>query len=153
MMEASGYKHYSKFVIHKKEWDQLIRKIPLGYFNFLGVDRKVLDLTLELDYQEYEDALELPLYPKFATIRLMSAVYTSEKIPGNMIEEEALEYIYEVVKEKGFQCCINYPFLKTIFVDKMRGINTIYYPPEIEFTKLYAHPKQDGRMIGRSCLA
>jgi hypothetical protein len=93
MMEASGYAHYSKFLMHKKEWDRLERRIPLQYLRFLGVERNTLDFVLDLDYREYE---------------------------------EAVEYLYDVVKEKGFQCCINYPALKTIFIDSRQGVNTVY---------------------------
>jgi hypothetical protein len=152
MQKACGYAHYSKFVMHKNEWDRLERKMPLSYLHFLGVNRTTLDFVLDLDYGEYEEALTLPRHPRFATVRLTAAVYVSKPIPGNMLEEEAVEYLYDVVKEKGFQCCINYPELKTIFIDSKQGVNTVYYPPEIEFTKLYAVPRRDGRMIGKSCL-
>ncbi len=151
--KACGYSHRSKFIIHKREWDRLERPVPLKYFNYLGVDYEVLDLVLDLDRREFEQALELPRYPKFAIIRLMAAIYANCEIPGGMEEREAVEYVAEVVKEKRFRCCINYPQLKTIYFDPRTGVSTIYYPPEITFTKLYAEPRRDGRMIGRSSIA
>jgi hypothetical protein len=116
MRQACGYSHRAKFAMHKSEWDRLERPAPLKYFDVLGLDRRVLDFVLDIDLQEYKAVLELPRYPKFAVIPLTAAVYTDCRIPGKMEEKEPVEYVFDVAKEKKFQCCINYPQLMFRYV-------------------------------------
>ncbi len=72
MMSAPGYSNINKFKTLKMEWDLLRRPIPLLYFDYIGIAKNVLELTLELDYKEYEQALEIPRYPRYAIVRLMA---------------------------------------------------------------------------------
>lgn len=153
MMKASKYANLSKFLEHKKDWDSLHRKIPLSYLEYLGYDRDVLTFTLALDFQEYRAALDLPRRPKFAFVRLLTSVFIREPLPDNILEDKAIEYIKYNMGENHLYYCINYPELKTIFIEPEGKIITAYYPPEIEFTQSYASPKPDGSRITGSSLA
>ena len=75
MMSALGYSNNSKFRTIKMEWDFLRRPIPFLYFDYIGIAKNVLELTLELDYKEYQQALEIPRYPRYAIVRLMAGIF------------------------------------------------------------------------------
>ena len=152
MMEFCGYSKFNKFKMQRKEWDMLIRNIPLSYFEYVGIDREILLFTLELDYQEYEQVLDIPLYPRFAVIRIMAAFYQERKFPENTPETAAIEVLKEFSKEKSKRCCINYPELKTIFVEPDGTVNVVHYPPAIKFKRKWAIPANNGHGIGMSYL-
>lgn len=150
MVSTLGYSNMNKFITLKNEWDQLKRTVPLSYFDYIGINREVLEFTLELDREEYEQALQIPRYPHSAIVRLMAAVYKNIKIPTGFHEKEAIEYLFDFMKGKRFRCCINYPELLSIFLEPNGSVNTVYYPPIIRFTKKWAIPEQDGFGIGMS---
>ena len=150
MMDCCGYAKLKKFRLHRKEWDTIERKIPLSYLDYLGVKRSVLDCTLELDCQEYERAKTIPLYPRFAVIRLMAGVYGEKALPKNIPESEAVELLRDLSREKKLRCCISYPELKTVFVERSGEVRVAYYPPRIKFTKRWAIPAENGTGIGTS---
>ncbi|RKX73111.1 MAG: hypothetical protein DRP87_19465 [Spirochaetes bacterium] len=152
MMATLGYSNMKKFITLKKEWDQLRRNIPLSYFDYIGLNREVLEFTLELDWEEYEQALQIPRYPHSAIVRIMSAVYKNITIPTGSHENEAIAYLFDFMKEKRFRCCINYPQLLSIFLEPNGDIKKVYYPPSIRFTKTSAIPEKDGSGIGTSYL-
>lgn len=150
MMPVLGFSTMNKFITLKNEWDLFQRDIPLSYLDYIGVKRDVLTFTLELDREEYEQVLTIPRYPQYAIVRLMAAVYKNIKIPADLHEKEAIEFLFDFMKGKRFRCCINYPELLSIFLEPERSINTVYYPPSIRFTKKCAIPHQDGSGIGTS---
>jgi len=67
-----------------EEWNRLERKIPLKYFEIIGVERKTLEFTLELDWEEFEKAKGGPFTPKKAMLRLHPAFYG----PWNFLKEQ-----------------------------------------------------------------
>jgi hypothetical protein len=148
MMNALGYSNINKFRTIKNEWDSLRRPIPLKYFDYIGADRNVLEFTLELDNEEYEQAIELPRYPRYAIVRRMAAIYKNIKIPSGLREEDARSYLFDLMAKNRLRCCINYPELLSIFLEPNGTVNYVYYPPEIRFGKKYAVPVKDGTGIG-----
>jgi len=81
LAEKAGYKDLNSFLKHREEWHELKRKIPLSYLEALGVDLKVVQFTVELDVEEYEQAIQLPLYPRCGIARLIPAAYCSISLP------------------------------------------------------------------------
>ena len=74
LLTACGYGNIDKFEKHRIEWDQLLRQVPLSYLSSIGVDMKAITLTIEVDKEEYMQALRVPLYPRAAVVRLMPTV-------------------------------------------------------------------------------
>ena len=150
LMLQMGYKNWIKFREHRIEWDNLIRNIPLKYLKELDVDVDIIKLTIELDQQEYQDALQIPLYPKCAVIRYMAAVYGTFKFPRDTPENEAVVMIQDFQKKKRFRCCINFPTIKTIWLEPDGKISTSYYEPKIRYTKCWLMISENGKGIGKS---
>ena len=137
-----------KFIRHRKEWDNLERNIPLDYLNHIGIDLNTLKTTVEIDQEEYEDVLKLPLYPKYFTVRYMPTIYGSVKLPDNCLETEAIEIVKNFSKKTGLKCNINYLNLKTILIER-DNVYVAYYKPEIRITnKLLIISKDYSTKIG-----
>ena len=152
LAEKCGYKKFNKFVEHRKEWHGLIRKIPLSYLEQIGAKLDVIDFTVEVDQEEFKKALELPFYPEYATVRMMPSVYQSIKLPADLTEEEAIEYLKDYSSKEERICWIKLKDIKTIWVYPNRNVNTSYYKPDYEIENDYLTPTLSGRKIGKSFL-
>ncbi|MFW6271274.1 MAG: hypothetical protein ACOC4G_14550 [Bacillota bacterium] len=149
LAEKSGYKKFNKFVEHRKEWHQMKSKIPRAYLKTIGVKLKVLKFTIELDQKEFEEVLEIPLYPQYATVRLHAAFYQSYSLPPDTSEKEAVQIMKEYAEKEERYCYINYPDIKTIGFRPDGSIYRIYYKPDIEITREYVFPTEGGERIGK----
>ena len=149
LAEKSGYKKFNKFVEHRKEWHQMERKIPRGYLDAIDVKLKVLKFTLELDQEEYAKALEISLYPDYATVRISAVQYNSYKFPPDTSEEEAIEILKKYAKKEERRCFINYPDIKTIGFRPDGSVYKLYYKPDIDITNEYVIPTEGGERIGK----
>ncbi len=148
LMEKSGYKKHQKFRRHRKEWDNARGEVPVGYLNAIGVDMKILNYCIEADQWEYDRALQIPLFPRFVVVRFMAGVYGNIEIPEGTPEFAAIEMVRDYSKEHGFRCCINYPELKTIWIEPKGDVNYSYYRPSVRFTKKKVIFGSDGCGIG-----
>lgn len=152
LAEKCGYKKFNKFIEHRKEWHRLIRKIPLSYLEQIGAKLDVIEFTVEVDQEEFEKALELPFYPEYATVRMMPSVYQSIKLPADLTEEEAIEYLKDYSSKEERICWIKLKDIKTIWVYPNGNVNTSYYKPDYEIENDYLTPTLSGRKIGKSFL-
>ena len=152
LMEKCRYKNYQQFFNHRNEWDALTRKIPLVYLASIKADFETIKYALRLDQQEYDHALSIPLFPEYAVVRLIGAVYSHHQIPTGTPEDEATEMIKQFSCKNGLRCCINYPDFKTIWIEPDGRIITSHYWPSLQITKEWAIFKEDGRDIGLSRL-
>lgn len=141
-------KHFSKFMIHRKQWHAFERKIPLKYLKAIKVKLDVLKYTVELDKQDYQEVLKLPLYPKYFIIKA-SPFFLSRPFPPDITEEEAIEILKEYTQRKNRHCLINYPGIKTVGVRPDGTVYTNYYEPEIKINKEYLVPTVSGKNIGK----
>ncbi|HPQ35175.1 MAG TPA: hypothetical protein PK563_11820 [Tenuifilaceae bacterium] len=93
LMEKVGMKNYAKFHRRRMEWDNLEGLIPLAYFEAIGVDMKVLSYCLELDNEDYINALSIERKVTFASARMVACFYKNVKTPRNCQDEkDAIEY-------------------------------------------------------------
>ena len=60
MAKSCGFSDIEKFLQQKKVWDEIRGEIPIAYFQYLGVDQKILNFMLELDNEDYERILQQP---------------------------------------------------------------------------------------------
>ena len=148
LMEKSGYRKLHKFRNHRKDWDNARGKAPLGYLNAIGVDLKILESCVEADKWEYDRALHIPLFPRFVVVRYMAGIYGDMELPENTSEYAAIEMVKDYSREHGKRCCINYPELKTVWIEPNGDVNYSYYRPSIRFTKDRAIFGSDGSGIG-----
>jgi len=142
---AVGYSKYNKFLNHREQWHELVRKIPVSYLDIIGVDYDVLDFTVELDQKDYQSALQIPLYPKGFIVRHMSCFYRTVEFLPDTPENQAIEIVQEYARKEGKKCAINYADIKTILVGTEGQVNTCYYEPNINFVGGYMIASSDGQ--------
>lgn len=152
LKQWSGYAKLDKFRIHRQEWDDLRRRVPLKYLEAIGADLEYVRRSVAADHEEYNLATKLPLFPRCAIQRLMPAVYVAIEIPPGTPEAEAVNMLQILCNKKRFRCCINYPELKTIWIEPDCASVTSLYFPELSFTKDSALFSRGGYGIGCSYL-
>ena len=155
LMVECGYSvknSLNKFRIHRKEWNDLARRIPLKYLSAIDVEIETLKFTLELDCEEFDNAAAIPFYPRVAGFRVMAAVYSELELPESTSEAEAIEILKRFSGEKGFHSFIPVRDLKTIYVQPDGAVFTNYYRPRLEITKTYVEASSDGSTVGKSYL-
>jgi hypothetical protein len=150
LVKKSGYSKYQKFREHRKDWNNIKRDIPILYLKSIGVDLEVIEDLVKVDLEEFEKVLEIPLFPTCGVIRYMACVYGTKEFESGTTEEEAIEILKEFTSIKRIRCCINYPYLKTIFVEPNGDVFYHYYRPSVKFTKNKLVLKKDGNGIGTS---
>jgi len=150
LKQRSGYAKLDKFQLHRQEWDDLRRKVPLKYLEGIGADLENIRRSVAADHEEYNLATKLPLFPRCAVQRLMPAVYATIEIPLGTPEAEAVNMLQALCNKKRFRCCINYPGLKTIWIEPEIAPQTSWYYPELSFTKDSAVFSSGGYSIGCS---
>jgi hypothetical protein len=131
LAKAIGYAEHSfpKFLKRMEAWQNLKGKIPVKYFEAIGVQSDVLNYVQALDMEEFKFTLSLPIYPKNFIVRLMAAVYLPISLPDETSESGAIEIVQEYQLMKKLRCCIKIQNIKTIFIEPQQGIHVITYPP------------------------
>jgi hypothetical protein len=152
LMVECGYsvKSRNKFRIHRKEWNDLERRIPLKYLSAIDAEMETLKFTLELDFEEFDKALEIPFYPCIVGFRVMAAIFSQFELPENTSEREAIEVTKRFARGKGFRSFIPVRDLRAIYVEPNGTVFTKYYRPRLEITKTYVEASSDGSTIGKS---
>ncbi len=145
-----GYKGFNKFREHRKEWHNLERQIPRSYLNEINAKLDIIKFTVEIDQEEYKKAVKIAIYPRYATVRLMAAVYTSIELPEGVSENEAIEILKDYSKKKNRSCWITIYDIKTIWVYPSGNVHTTYYKPEIRISNKFLIPSLSGRDIGKT---
>jgi hypothetical protein len=151
LLALCGYSRkssYGKFLRHQSEWNSLKRNIPLKYLLVIGADLQEIDAAVQADRQEYESILKLPFFPKSGVIRCMAAVYSQYKFEPLTPEAECIDILKAYSKEKGFRTCINYPRIKSIWVEPSGTVRKSYYYPTLTLTKTELIPSYTGEGIG-----
>lgn len=85
---------------------------------------------LELDFEEYEKALQILLYPKIATTYLGCEIFRNHNIPYGLAEDDAIEYLFRCMRETPVPCFIHYQEIKTVYLEPNGRIYLIFYPPQ-----------------------
>lgn len=94
IMNDVGMKNYNKFKRRREEWDKLNGRIPLSYFDSIGVEINVLNQCLELDNEEYKKALSFERKIYHVGVGYFMAGGTKE-IPEEYREEQAaIEFMH-----------------------------------------------------------
>ena len=148
LMASIGYHILPKFKVHRKEWDELTRRVPIKYFSAIGVDLNTISFTLELDQQEYDKALELPFYPESAGIRLKRTVYRTMEFIPNTTEADAIEILKKYSSDTGRYCFITQANIKTSWVQMDGALFTTFYRPELEIGKAWVIASGTGKKFG-----
>ena len=147
IMRPSGSGNICKFRKHTEEWLSFTRPIPEKFLETIGVDWKILEYVAELDRENFRRAINLPRYPRYVIVRLMPAIYQTKPLPAGIAETDAIELVKSWIKEKPFQCMINYPELLTISIDAS-GVRFISYEPIITIKNHMVSFGITGRRIG-----
>ncbi len=128
--------------------------IPLKVLEYLGVTREEVDEAVERDMRDFLEAASMPMYPSSFTVRLMPTIYTGGGIPGGMREDDAIEYVWQLLDVEGCrkEFMLNFPQIKTVFVNTEGVASTIWYPPEVRWTKEALCAGKGGKDLGKAFL-
>lgn len=150
-MSLAGYGNLQKFKDHRILFDSCKRDIPLLYLKAIDADLEIVKFCQELDMEEFQKTKDLRnLFPKYAIIRYMAAIYGNKELPPNTSEESAIEILRKFNKETRLQCAINYPDFKTIYISEAgEKVTEIYYPPILNITRDKLVFQEDGHGIGQ----
>ena len=129
LMRRSGYACLRKFRFHRKAWDNLERPVPRKYLEAIGVDIETLKFTVELDTEEYQKALQLPLSPEIAQLRVMPTLFNTFRLPDGVTEEEAVVLLKRLSRKTGKYGFINHEKIKTTFAQPDGFVFTKFYKP------------------------
>jgi hypothetical protein len=101
------------------------------------VKREVLEYTLTLDAELYQEELNKERFPEYASVMLRLGACQSIPIPPGYNEDQAIEFLFLKMEKQArrFRLQILYPGLLAIFLDLPDRINTEYYPPDVMFTE------------------
>jgi hypothetical protein len=135
LYKQCGYSDYAKFVRRLGQWVSLSVPIPRKYFDEIGIDYHVLDFVVELDNEEYANALNTQFLIENFEERIMAGIYLPISLPGKMTEPEAIDYIRSFQRETKFRCCINVTGLKSIYVEPDGTVKYEYLKPVMTTTK------------------
>jgi len=92
----------------------------------LKLDTGCVDNLIKLDREaneaEYERWLNEPI-KMYYTIRMMPTIYLSYDLPSNIkTEDEAIDYVSDVAKNKKCLAWLNLSRRETLFIDKSGGV-------------------------------
>ncbi len=149
--EKVGYKDFNQFINYRKLWHEFKKKIPISYLEAIGVKLDVLEFTIELDQNDYQKTLEIPLYPNSYIIQTKPFSLT-KRLPKNISEAEAIELIRKESILQNTSCVINYSFLKRILIESNGSVKTIYYHPDIKIEGEYVIPTKINDYTGNISL-
>lgn len=142
VMASCGYlfRRPEKFSAHRRQWDRLDRPIPRAYLDAIGVDVKVMQFTAQLDAEEYEEVLQHPLYPRYATIRVVPGIFSLLDLPQGIDESEAVRLMIDFARRRGRRCCIGFRDIKSIWIEPDGETSYTFYRPYLRVTKSHVIP-------------
>lgn len=154
LMAACGYRKRrpEKFNAHRRQWDLLDRAIPRSYLSFIGADIDVMLFTAELDAQEYDYVVDMPLYPRYASVRLALGVYIRLELPEGITETDAVAFVRELAVHQSRRCCIGFRDIKTIWIEGTGEISYSYYRPQLRVTRSFVIPRNEAGTMTRGQL-
>jgi len=100
-----GFASKEKFLQQKKQWDSLKTAVPSLYYEMQGVDFNALDLTVNLDWQEFDTYLNRPRYPSGGRIKsgpFVVSVPFEVPLRGESVMLKELK--------ESFRCSLRQPF-------------------------------------------
>ncbi|MGV8125266.1 MAG: hypothetical protein AB2L14_36420 [Candidatus Xenobiia bacterium LiM19] len=130
--KACGYRNLSKFHNRIDQWLSLCKDIPLSFFEKIGGDLHIIEKVLEIDQADYDRASERIGQPKVFIIKWLPGVYSRNRLPDNLTEAEAIEYLKEYSRENGLRCIIQYPCILDIVVNPDGKIWRFNYRPSMK---------------------
>ncbi|MBD3168528.1 MAG: hypothetical protein GF307_03525 [candidate division Zixibacteria bacterium] len=146
--ERSGYRNFSKFLRKRELWHAMKMAFPRKYLDVIGVDWDVLEYVVELDQEAFHEEMDKPRIPERFTVRYFAAFYGSRMIGECESEEQAIERVKAFSKDSNFRCCINYPQLKTVFIEPDGSIWANLYKPVMKITNDRVYFGDTGEGIG-----
>lgn len=134
IMNDVGMKNYNKFKRRREEWDKLNGRIPLSYFDSIGVEINVLDLCIELDNEEYKKTLSFKRKCHNIVVCLMPGIYAAKRMPEEYHDEQtAIEVTHREYMEKDTQyrrAILDFPKVVWHLFERGEGYtgSTFFYP-------------------------
>ena len=98
-------------------------EILMKIISTLKLDKDIVNELIHKDKEEYEKAFEKWVNEPtsmYYTIRMMPTIYLSYDLPTNIkSEEEAIDYVSAVAREKRKLCWLNLSRKITVFINEL----------------------------------
>ncbi|MHC9542906.1 MAG: hypothetical protein AB9903_25620 [Vulcanimicrobiota bacterium] len=130
--KACGYRNLTKFHRRMEQWMSLGGDIPMTFFEQIGGDLNILEMAMEVDQAEYDRARERISLPKVFITKMLPGVYSRGRLPENLCEAEAIEYLKEYSREMKMRCIIQYPCILDIVIEPDGKIWRCNYRPSVK---------------------
>lgn len=142
VMASCGYlfRRPEKFSAHRRQWDRLDRPIPMAYLRAIGASVEVMQFTAGLDAEDYEEKLQRPLFPRYATIRMMPGIFSLLELPEGIDESEALHLMTDFARRRNRRVCIGFRDIKTVWIEPSGETSYTFYHPYLRLTRSHVIP-------------
>ena len=107
---ASGYSKIDKFKVHCAEWSLFQRAIPLKYLDAIGATIDEIEKLLMDDLAEFEAECQVPQMVSDYTVRILCAIYKTERFDPSVSEEVATEIVKTLYKKSR---TLSFPSVRT----------------------------------------
>lgn len=129
LLALCGYKSSRRFVTRMREWLTLRDPVPLRFLKAIEADLYVMETALALDIREFHELLARGLKPKVFVICNTPMFSRAVSFPGISNEKEAIAFARSTAVMRNTMCLIEYPLIKTIWIEPDGNITTRIYPP------------------------
>ena len=103
--------------------------IPLRFLKAIEADLYVLETALALDISEFHELLGREIKPKVFVICNAPMFSKAVPFPAMANEKEAIAFARSTAMMRNTMCLIEYPLIKTIWIEPDGNIITRIYPP------------------------
>lgn len=129
---ASGFTDVEHFETFCSDWHRnLATPVRTDYLLVLGVDLNLLREVVEVDRQDFAQALGTPRRPRAVAIQLAPGVWPLRPVPREWTEEGVLRWMEDFSKERGLTAVLHYPNLVTHVARPQTGLERIEYWPKL----------------------
>jgi len=126
-----GYKSKKRFFEKMREWITLRDPVPLKFLKLINADLYVLETALSLDRKDYDEVVKGELIPKVYVICRFPLGIKAIPLTGVTGEKEAIAQTRSVAVMRNTMCLIEYPYIKTIWIEPDGQISVRMFPPKM----------------------
>ena len=132
---ACGYRNTAKFVRREAEWLGCVRPIPAAWLEVIGCGLDMLRAAVDLDGEEYDQALEAAGVPEYFVIRLFGGMCSRRSLGGARTLAEAEDAIRRFQEgHPRLGCALHWPGLRMIRYERGEAMEEDRFRPRMAFT-------------------
>ena len=151
--ERCGYRNINKFIKREGDWLGCLRPIPLVYLETICCGLETLKVAVELDVEEYDQALQFLPPPTHFVIRLGCGMCSRRNLPKECSLAQAQELIRQFqLEQPRLGCCLHWTGLLSLFFEKGELVREDRYRPEFILKREGVSFGPTGQRVGTTSL-